>query len=597
MIVVIVWAAMLAVALGLVISYGTRTLPQNDELWALYDSGSGIHFDWLWKTWAEHRIPLAKLIWKGVLESTDYDFRAGDFLTVLTLAGTAAFLIWTAGRIRGRIILADAFFPLALLNFGQAQVFLFWWQINHVLAPVTAILLLALLVRRGNDLQLRHAALIGAGLILFVLCGPGGLPYVIALAFWLFVWAASYWPSFAEPQRHQCLMVLATAIIALGLLAFYFVDYKPYFPVNDPPTVSSWAPNPGLPATAITYLQILGLSIGTATKPYPVATGIAVLVFALLTGATLVRIWFKRPDERWRAFGIASLLAALSVTFTFISWSRAGMGLDYIYFGHYLTHAAPGLCCLYFIWEIRGGRVGRVVQLGMVGVLAGLVPMNFHQAVLVGQDVRQKTLAFEHDVHSGVPASVLAEHHFASDVVPRSGKLTEILRAHKANQIGIFSQIRDDPSYEVKSLPLESAGLDGIAIHDGIDSATTDKAGKSSLTFALPEATHVYAVRLRYAYVTTMDAYPAIRVYWRNSAVENFTDKASFASTVSGPDQPTWALVDGKIHIDAKVRSERVLTVWIDAVINQIRIYPEFAPFDFRLSGIELLLPVQVLNR
>jgi hypothetical protein len=94
-----------------------------------------------------------------------------------------------------------------------------------------------------------------------------------------------------------------------------------------------------------------------------------------------------------------------------------------------------------------------------------------------------------------------------------------------------------------------------------------------------------------------MDAYPAIRVYWRNSAVENFTDKASFASTVSGPDQPTWALVDGKIHIDAKVRSERVLTVWIDAVSNQIRIYPEFAPFDFRLSGIELLLPVQVLNR
>jgi hypothetical protein len=384
-------------------------------------------------------------------------------------------------------------------------------------------------------------------------------------------------------------MVLATAVIALGLLAFYFVDYKPYYPVNDPPTVSSWAPNPGLPATAITYLQILGLSIGTATKPYAVATGIAVLVFALLTGAMLVRIWFKRPDERWRAFGIASLLAALTVTFSFISWSRAGMGLDYIYFGHYLTHAAPGLCCLYFIWEIRGGRVGRVVQLGMVGVLAGLVPMNLHQAVLVGQDVRQKTLAFEHDVHSGVPASVLAEHHFASDVVPRTAKLTEILRAHKANQVGIFREIRDDPSYVIHSLPLESAVPDGIVLYGGIATATTDGAGKSSLTFVIPEPTHVYGVRLRYAYVKTIDAYPALRVYWRNSGAEDFTDKASFASTVSGPDQPTWALVDGKIHIDAKVRTDRVLTVWIDAVINQIRIYPELAPFDFRLSGVELL--------
>jgi hypothetical protein len=192
-------------------------------------------------------------------------------------------------------------------------------------------------------------------------------------------------------------------------------------------------------------------------------------------------------------------------------------------------------------------------------------------------------------VQSGVPASVLAEHHFASDVVPRTGKLTEIIRTHKANRIGIFRQIRDDPAYVTHSVPLGSVALDGIVLHDGIASSTTDGAGKSSLRFALPEPTHVYAVRLRYSYVKTADAYPSLRVYWRNSAAEDFSDKASFASTVSGPDQTTWALVDGKIHIDAKVRSDRVLTVWIDAVINQIRLYPEFAPFDFRLSGIELL--------
>lgn len=590
-IVAIVWAAMLAGALGLVIAYGTRTLPQNDELWALYDAGPGIHVQWLWKTWAEHRIPLAKLIWKGVLEVTDYDFRAGDFLTVLLLAGTAAFLIWTAGQIRGRVIPADAFFPLALLNFGQAQVFLFWWQINHVLAPVTASALLALLVLRGNNLQLRQAGLIGAGLILFVLCGPGGLPYVIALTFWLFVWAASYWSSFGESQRRQCLVVLAAAMVALGLLAFYFVDYKPYFPVNDPPTVSSWAPSTGLPASAVAYLEILGLSVGTATKPYAVASGVAVLIFALLTGAILIWIWFKRSNERWRVFGIAALLAAQAVTLSFIAWSRAGMGLDYLYFGHYLTVAAPALCCLYFVWEIQGGRIGRAIQLGMAAVLAALLPMNFHQAVLVGQDVQQKTFAFDREVQSGVPVSVLAEHHFASDVVPRAGKLTEILRAHKANRIGIFRQIRDDPAYETHSLPLESAVPDGIVVREGIASALTDSAGKSSLTFTIPEPTHVYAVRLRYAYVKTMNSYPALRVSWRNSAVGDFTDKASFASTVSGPDQPTWALIDGKIHIDAKVRTDRILTVWIDAVINQIRIYPEFAPFDFHLSGIEVLVP------
>src|SRR5215469_374027 len=105
-IVAIVWAALLAAALGLVRTYGTRTFPQADELWALYDAGPGIHAQWLWTTWAEHRI------------------------------------------------------PLALLNFGQAQVFLWWWQINHVLAPILAGLTLILVVLRGNNLQLRHGALV-----------------------------------------------------------------------------------------------------------------------------------------------------------------------------------------------------------------------------------------------------------------------------------------------------------------------------------------------------------------------------------------------------------------------------------------------------
>jgi hypothetical protein len=153
LIVALVWAVLLIAALSLVRRYGTRTLPQNDEVWALYEAGPGIHLDWLWKTWAEHRIPLAKLIWKSVLELTDYDFRTGNFLTVLALAALAFAMIWTARKIRGRTIIADAFFPLAILNFGQAEVLLWWWQVNHVLAPITATLLLSILVLHGNDLQ------------------------------------------------------------------------------------------------------------------------------------------------------------------------------------------------------------------------------------------------------------------------------------------------------------------------------------------------------------------------------------------------------------------------------------------------------------
>jgi hypothetical protein len=39
---------MLFTALGLVRRYGTRTFPQSDEVWVLYDAGPGIRVRWLW---------------------------------------------------------------------------------------------------------------------------------------------------------------------------------------------------------------------------------------------------------------------------------------------------------------------------------------------------------------------------------------------------------------------------------------------------------------------------------------------------------------------------------------------------------------------
>jgi hypothetical protein len=241
-----------------------------------------------------------------------------------------------------------------------------------------------------------------------------------------------------------------------------------------------------------------------------------------------------------------------------VAWSRAGMGIDYLYLGHYLTLLAPALCGMYFVWEIYGGRVGRAVQIGMVAVLAVLLPGNFRQAVVIGEDLQFKTHAFEQDVRSGLPAFVLAERHFSSDVVPRAEKITEILKAHKANGVGVFAEIREDPEYVVESRPVGE-----------------------SLTFSLPGARHVYAVRLRYAYVKSENPFPTMQVHWAGGMT---------TSTVPGPDQPTWALVDGKIQVDAKVRTERVLTVWVDAVVDEVRVVPDTLPAELKLSSFELLV-------
>jgi hypothetical protein len=596
LVVVIVWASMLFTALGLVRRYGTRTFPQSDEVWALYDAEPDISVRWLWKTWAEHRIPLAKFIWKAVLQLTDYDFRVGNFLTVFALAGVALLMIWTANRIRGRTIVMDAFFPLAVLNFGQAQVFLWWWQVNQVLAPITASVLLSFVVLYGNNLQLAHAALIGTGLVVLVLCGPGGFPYVITLGLWLGIWAVRKDPLLSLSQHKQRLFVMLPVVVAFALLISYFIDYTPYFPLNDPPNVSAWPTPPGLVGSAVACLQILGLSIGTATKPYAAACGFAILVLGLVTAAILIRSWIERSNERARALALIMILGATLALVLVIGRSRAGMGLDYIYQGHYLARVVPALCCIYFAWEIHGGVSGRYVQLGMLAVLAGLLPLNLHQAIQAGQYLQQKTWAFEKDVKNGIPPFILAERHFASDVVPRAEELDRILRAHKANGIGIFREIRDDPPFRIEKLDVEAAVLNRMTLHDRVLLSAAD-GNMSSLTFTLPEPRHIYAIRLQYAYLKTASAWPALRTYWRNSALQDFNETDRWVSVVAVPDQPTWALIDGKIETNAKVCADRLLTILVDATIDQFRFYPDSGPCELRLSKIELLVPTEEESR
>ncbi len=102
---------------------------------------------------------------------------------------------------------------------------------------------------------------------------------------------------------------------------------------------------------------------------------------------------------------------------------------------------------------------------------------------------------------------------------------------------------------------------------------------------------YVYAIRIYYAYRRATNLWPTLRTYWRNSATEDFNDAAAFFTTVAGPDQATWGLIDGKIHTDAKLRTIRKLTVWVDTTIDEFRLYPDSAPCEVRFSSIELLEP------
>src|SRR5207247_10245713 len=96
---------------------------------------------------------------------------------------------------------------------------------------------------------------------------------------------------------------------------------------------------------------------------------------------------------------------------------RGGMGLDYIYQGHCMVVVMPALCCMYFVWEIQAGVMGRLAQFGFMAAIAVLFPLNLLAATQLGRDVQQTIAAFEHDVRNVFHASVLADRLFSLHVV------------------------------------------------------------------------------------------------------------------------------------------------------------------------------------
>src|SRR5438067_12856491 len=113
-----VWAALTAAALGFVLTFGTNT-PYADE-WEFVPALTGHErvLPWLWAQHNEHRLPLPRLIYYMLFQIA-HDFRAGALLQIALLSGTSLVLMSLAARLRGRPYWTDVFFPVSLVHVGH----------------------------------------------------------------------------------------------------------------------------------------------------------------------------------------------------------------------------------------------------------------------------------------------------------------------------------------------------------------------------------------------------------------------------------------------------------------------------------------------
>src|SRR5213593_1905318 len=115
------WAFMRLAGLLFVAHYGSNVPSWDDwDMVPTLTHNQPVTWEWLWSQHNEHRVPVPRLAFLGLIHLTTLDFRVPMFFNFLAMAALAAAMTVVVRRLRGTPSLSDVFFPLATLNIGQA---------------------------------------------------------------------------------------------------------------------------------------------------------------------------------------------------------------------------------------------------------------------------------------------------------------------------------------------------------------------------------------------------------------------------------------------------------------------------------------------
>ena len=367
---------------------------------------------WLWSQNNEHRLPVQRLIYLGLLRLTG-DFRSGMVFSQLLLAGLGLALAWAAARARGRPRWRDAVFPLALLHLGHWENLVWGWQIQFVWSTVLAGCVLALVARKGV-LGLRAGLAASLLLALLPLSGANGIVVAAAMAPWLAAHAIvrlgrsqigplRLAPAGVPADRRIGLVLLAGAILPYALIGVYFIGYAQ--PGWTPPMAS---PQEFL-AAAETYFAY---ALGPGTRRFSLLLfALAVIGFIALGGLLALRAALAgRPEERLRASGLVLFIGVGVALGLAVALARGGYAQRMP--DRYALFATLPLLGAAFAWEIYAPR--RFGRFAVSALAIGLV-LLLHANIRTGFDWRnfyvRGMTAVEADIAAGVPIPELAARH------------------------------------------------------------------------------------------------------------------------------------------------------------------------------------------
>jgi hypothetical protein len=426
--------------------------------------------DWLWSWHVDHRIPLPRLVFWAVSRVFGPDPRPWSAMTVSLLSGVALAMIRTARRIRGRADIADAVYPLLLLNWGHYADLLTGFQLSFSLTVAISFGWLVGCLRpdgRGRVIWTAMAAL------LLPLCGTQGIPFVAPIVAWL-AWMA--WRS--DDRRRSA----ASGVVAMAA-AIEIVLYFHGRPQGDPTFEKR-----SVGAAACTSLELLSQVWGrTGDAGWP-ATAVAAVGLVLATIAGLAVAWVRCPADRSRVGAVAAFLAGQLALVVAVGWGRCGAGPGAGFAARYTLLAAPLACVAGLASTAFGDRVGRAGPVVLFAAAAMMLVPNTSAGLTAGRMHAVHMWAFGADIRAGAAPEVIAARH--AFVYRHAAAFATYLRRLRDAGCPRYATVREAAGCTVEAVvgggPADQPVLGGV--DDGLD-------------YHLPGPRQVYGVRVRFRFL------------------------------------------------------------------------------------------------
>jgi hypothetical protein len=376
------------------------------EDWSMIPAMTGNEPDllnWLWSQNNEHRLPIQRLIFLGLLKATG-DFRSGMVLSQLLLAFLATALAWSAAQARGgQSRWSDLLFPLAILHLGHWENLVWGWQIQFVWSTALVGLLLAIVAARPGAMSARAGWLAAFLLVLLPISGANGIVVAAPMALWLAAHGATKLRFDPDPAtRRQGIALLVAAALSIALIGVYFIGYvsPPWSP--PPPTSEQFL------RAATTYFAY---ALGPAARSESLLAAAFVVLVIGLGGLLAFRTLLTGdPNERLRAGGLTLIIGAGIVLGIAIAWGRGAAG--YRMPDRYALFSALTLLSSVYAWELYAlQRVARGLSAGLAILFILLLPFNVRSGFEWRDWYVDGMRRVEADIGSGVPIPEMAHRH------------------------------------------------------------------------------------------------------------------------------------------------------------------------------------------